>query len=165
MTKSGTTKREHRIGVVSDTHGHLPPGLKRVFAGVGHILHAGDVGKEQVLQGLEAMAPVTAVRGNMDRGEWARRLPWEMETEVDGVCITLGHIEEKMNLRGRREKGKPLVVVSGHTHVSEVRRVGTTLFLNPGSAGRGRHGSGRSVAILTICAGEVDARLIPLEAE
>jgi len=155
----------YKIGVVSDTHGYFSPDLGRAFAGVKCILHAGDVGGEHVLKELSAVAPVIAVRGNMDNGPWAQDLPWQVETEICGARVLVRHIQEKMDSGDRGKDGISTVVVSGHTHSPEVATVGETLFLNPGSAGRGRHGSGRTAAILTLHEGKVDAQWFFLGAE
>jgi putative phosphoesterase len=136
------------VGVVSDTHGHLYPQVVNSLKGVDHIVHAGDVGSAEVLRTLRQIAPLTAVRGNVDMGSWADALPARAEVELGGVCIVVGHISPRADGAGRA--GQPVVVVSGHSHIaSEEWREGI-LHLNPGSAGPRRFGRPRTVARLEI---------------
>jgi putative phosphoesterase len=139
-----------RIGVISDTHNFLDPKVAKLFQGVEHILHAGDVGSVRIVHELEQIAPVTAVMGNTDGPELAIR-----ETEVIGLAerkFLVHHIvdphalSEGLEQRLRREQ--PQVVVFGHTHKPFCETIGTTLFFNPGYAGKSRFGMPRSVAVL-----------------
>lgn len=142
------------VGVLSDTHGCLYPEVVQALAQVDHIVHAGDVGSDQVLGALREFAPVTAVRGNCDLDDWAEILPLTAELEFGGVRILVGHMAAR--LRGRVETlaAEPgagfTVVISGHTHVPAVERKERMLLLNPGSAGPARFGRPRTVARLTI---------------
>ncbi|MEK7678240.1 MAG: metallophosphoesterase family protein [Verrucomicrobiota bacterium] len=138
-----------RIGLISDTHGYLDPKIKTVFAGVGRILHAGDVGLPGLILELEEIAPVTAALGNNDFGLDLR------ETEVillDGRKFLVHHIvdvrapQESIHLRIIREN--PDVVVFGHTHKRYCEAAGGTLYINPGYAGKPRFNQPRSVAVL-----------------
>jgi putative phosphoesterase len=138
------------IGVISDTHNFLDPEVSKLFAGVDHILHAGDIGLPRILQELEQIAPVTAVLGNTDGP-----LPSVRETELvelGGRKFLVHHIvnphglSEALERRLAREQ--PGVVVFGHTHKPFSQTVGATLFFNPGYAGKLRFGMARSVAIL-----------------
>jgi putative phosphoesterase len=138
-----------RIGVISDTHGFLDPRVPKIFDGVEHILHAGDIGYASIISELESIAPVTAVLGNNDAG-----LNFN-ETEVvtlAGRKFLVHHIVSVSRLqdgiRGRIEREKPEVVVFGHTHQPYSGTVGTTLFFNPGYAGKPRFNNERSVAVL-----------------
>jgi len=118
-----------RIGLISDTHGLLRPEALRALDGSELILHAGDVGDPKILDELEKIAPVRAVRGNIDVEPWARRLPATREVAADGLYI---HLVHKVNtLRG----GKFDVVVFGHSHEPLVEMKNGVLFVNPGSAG------------------------------
>jgi uncharacterized protein len=129
-----------RIGVVSDTHGYLDPQVLDAFAGVDHIIHAGDVMDAKVLEALATVAPVTAVAGNMDDGKLGK-LPREVAGTVGGVHFIVGH--KRKRLLKRLSQGKiegigkhdlPELVVCGHDHLPAVEWVDGTLHLNPGSA-------------------------------
>ena len=149
-----------RIGVVSDTHGVLPPGVPEVFEGVDAIIHAGDIGGEHILYELEAIAPVTAVRGNTDSPGPTWPLPDVAELTIGGVSIRVLHDGRHRSSRRGREAG---VVVTGHTHRPEVLRRGGSLHLNPGSPSRSRTSEGcGTVAILTLSAGEPRVEVVTL---
>jgi putative phosphoesterase len=138
-----------RIGVISDTHGHFDPQVAGVFAGVDHILHAGDVGSLEVLTELRALAPVTAVLGNVDYWEMGLRLTECVE--LAGRKFLLHHIVNPQHpgdeLRSNLAEHQPQVVVFGHSHVPFQRTLGGVLFLNPGYAGKPRFNQPRSVVI------------------
>lgn len=138
-----------KIGVVSDTHGYLDPSLLKVFDGVVHILHAGDIGLPWLILELEAVAPVTAVAGNCDSGLEFK----EIETvQISDRRFLLHHIVEPESasevMKRRIIRENPDVVVFGHTHRRYCRTIGQTLFFNPGYAGKPRFNLPRSVAIL-----------------
>ena len=129
-----------RIGVVSDTHGHLDPQVLAEFAGVDHIIHAGDIMDAATLEELSAVAPVTAVAGNMDDGKLGK-LPREVAGKVGGVRFIVGHKRKRLLKRlalgkidGVGKHDSPDLVVCGHDHLPAVEWVDGTLFLNPGSA-------------------------------
>ena len=139
-----------RLGVVSDTHGRFDPRLRDVFAGVERIVHAGDVGAADVLSELAAIAPVTAVRGNVDGFCGAERLPEEATLEVAGRRVLVGHV--KTALLGHHAPALEGydVVITGHSHrFAETREEGV-LYLNPGAAGAARFGLPRSVALVEL---------------
>lgn len=136
------------IGVISDTHGHLYPEVAERLEGVDHIIHAGDVGTSEVLRILRAIAPVTAVRGNVDMGGWADALPSRAEVELGGVCFVVGHISPRPDRAGLI--GQPVVVVAGHSHIPVKEERGGVLHLNPGSAGPRRFGRPRTMARVEI---------------
>ena len=153
-----------KLGLISDTHGYFDPRIPALFAGVEHILHAGDIGSPRVIQELEAIAPVTAVLGNNDFD------PTWRETEI----VTLGgrkflvhHIVGLRSLadgiRDRITLAQPDVVVFGHTHQSHEERRGGTHFINPGYAGKPRFGMERSVALLHCEATELRVEFLPLK--
>ena len=151
------------IGVVSDTHGHYDPQLDDLFAGAVAIVHAGDIGGLDILERLQAIAPLTAVLGNTDRPSWGDSLPWEVETEIEGLRILLCHI--RASLEGRHDpvaEGVDLVIC-GHSHKAAVEWRGETLFLNPGSAGRPRFGQPRTVALVDVVAGRPQPRIVKLD--
>ena len=145
-----------KIGLISDTHGYLNPEVLRLFAGVELILHAGDIGDEEVLQRLRAVAPVTAVRGNNDRTGAVSRYPEEQRSEVAGKRLLLTH---QVTLpKGPDDPSFTAyrgmdAVVSGHSHIARQELLGGVLFLNPGAAGKPRFRLVPSVGILTIADG------------
>lgn len=134
------------------------------FAGVDHILHAGDVGSDAVLTGLEALAPVSAVRGNVDAG-LQRRLPDTTELELGGARVAVIHGNQLSRrsaaVAAARFPGADMVVF-GHSHVPSVDRVEKTLAVNPGSAGRPRFGSPVTVALARVEDGRIDAQIVEL---
>jgi uncharacterized protein len=139
-----------RIGIISDTHNFLDPKIAGLFAGVEHILHAGDIGVPRLLSELNQVAPVTAVAGNTD--EPGFRYPETQFVELAGVGFLVHHIVAPHQLsdaiQGRIARDKPGVVVFGHTHKPFHERLERTLFFNPGYAGKSRFGMERSVAVL-----------------
>ncbi len=151
------------IGVISDTHNFLDPKVHDLFAGVKHILHAGDIGNATIISELEEIAPVTAVYGNTDTG-----LPFK-ETEIIelGPRRFLVHHIVNPHVLGDRVKERiahtqPHVVVFGHTHRTFCETIGGVLYFNPGSAGKPKFGLGRTVAILHCDAKEIRHEFIPL---
>ncbi|QID19839.1 metallophosphoesterase family protein [Nitrogeniibacter mangrovi] len=124
-----------RIGLISDTHGLLRAEVLDYLAGCDHIIHAGDIGDPAILETLAAMAPLTAVRGNNDSGDWAAALPAR-------VSITLGtlrvHVLHDIAELDPAAAGDARVVVCGHSHRPAVREADGRLCVNPGSAGRRR---------------------------
>lgn len=132
--------KEIKIGLISDTHGSLEEDIVKAFDGVDHIVHAGDVGQESVLEGLKEIAPVTAVRGNIDGGP-LRFLPREELISFHGIDIAVLHIagSPRRPRQAAREligRLKPDILVVGHSHIEVVGKVGNTLWINPGAAGR-----------------------------
>ena len=148
------------IGVISDTHGLLRPEALEALKGVDLILHAGDIGNSQVLEALESIAPVFAVRGNNDIGEWAVELPEWQVVEVGPVNIYMLHDVKGLNLNPAA-KGFG-VVVSGHSHKPSVEERKGVLYVNPGSAGPRRFSLPVSVARLRINGQSVIAELVEL---
>jgi uncharacterized protein len=103
------------IGVISDTHGLLRPEAIKALRGSDHVIHAGDVGAPEILDELRAIAPVTAVRGNIDKGAWAQKLPESEVLEIAGVSIYVLHDLAQLDLKPKAAGFS--VVVSGHSHV------------------------------------------------
>ncbi len=136
------------IGVISDTHGLLRPEAVAVLAGSDMILHAGDIGSPEVLQGLRAIAPVHAVRGNVDTGPWADRLPTSDAVAAGDSLIYLLHDLSGLDLDPRA--AGIACVVSGHSHRPAIREKDGVLFVNPGSAGPRRFRLPVAVARLTV---------------
>jgi uncharacterized protein len=149
------------LGVLSDTHGLLRPEAVKALRGCDRILHAGDVGTPEILEALAQIAPVTAIRGNVDTDPWARALPATEVVEVSGVSIymlhDLGHLTLKPAAAGFR------VVVYGHSHQPKIEEKNGVLYFNPGAAGPRRFHLPVSVGRLTIEAGNVRAELVELE--
>lgn len=139
------------IGVISDTHGLLRPEAVAALRGAEHIIHAGDVGKPEILQQLGEIAPVTAVRGNIDRGTWARKLPETQVVELSGIGIYVLHDLGALDLKPQAAGFK--VVISGHSHVPKQELRDGVLFINPGSAGPRRFKLPITVGRL-VCGGE-----------
>ena len=148
------------VGVISDTHGLLRPEAAQALGGVDRILHGGDVGAPEILKELATIAPVTAVRGNVDGGIWARKLPLSEVIEVEGVSIYILHILENLDLKPEVAGFK--VVVYGHSHVPKIEEKNGVLYFNPGSAGPRRFKLPVTVGRLRIDRGKVKAEIVKL---
>ncbi|RAR52455.1 hypothetical protein C7401_13264 [Paraburkholderia unamae] len=140
-----------RIALVSDTHNLLRPELLAFVAHADAIVHAGDICEQAVLDTLAAIAPLTAVRGNNDRGGWAEALPVQTTLEACGVRLAVVH--ELPDLRGDPAADGIAVVVSGHSHKPALETREGVLYVNPGSAGPRRFKLPVSAAMLTIATG------------
>jgi len=148
------------VGVISDTHGLLRAEAIEALRGSDFIVHAGDVGAPEILGKLGAIAPVTAVRGNVDGGSWARRLPKTEVLEVDGISIYVLHILEELDVKP--EAAGMSVVVYGHSHMPKPERKNGVLYFNPGSAGPRRFHLPVSVGKLVVEGGEVRGEIVEL---
>jgi putative phosphoesterase len=122
-----------QIGVISDTHGLLRPEALAALRGSAFIIHAGDIGAPEILDKLAETAPLTAVRGNVDRASWARKIPATNVLEVGGISIYVLHSLQELDLRP--EAAGFAAVISGHSHVPEQAMRNGVLYFNPGSAG------------------------------
>jgi putative phosphoesterase len=149
------TNQDHapvlRVGVISDTHGLLRPEAIQRLAGVAHIIHAGDIGRPDVMDGLRRIAPVTAIRGNVDKGPWAEDYPDTLTVSLGGCSIHVVHDVHDLQL-------DPVscgidVVISGHSHRPLIETIGGVLYLNPGSAGPRRFKLPITLATLDLTAG------------
>lgn len=153
-----------RIGVISDTHNFFDPNIPRLFAGVKHILHGGDVGMLKLVQELRRIAPVTAVLGNTD--DPGTRLRQTEVVELAGRKFLVHHIVNPHaltdSLQARIARERPDVVVFGHTHKPFCEVINGTLYFNPGYAGKSRFGQPRSVAILHCDGNELRHEYWPL---
>jgi uncharacterized protein len=147
------------IGVISDTHGLLRPEAIRALEGVSHILHAGDVGGADILEALRAIAPVTAIRGNVDASGVCAILPPTDAVEIGGKLFYLVHSLQDLDIVP--QAAGVAAVICGHTHRAEIRH-DDVLYLNPGSAGPQRFDLPVSVAKIEITAGELLAQIIIL---
>lgn len=152
-----------KLGLISDTHDFLDPRIPELFAGVDHILHAGDVGQHALLLELALIAPVTAVNGNTDDG-----LPLR-ETELvtlGGKKFLIHHIVTpgvgSPAIDRRLRDDAPDVVMFGHTHKPFAEQVGSILYFNPGYAGRKRFDMPRSVVVMEIKRGKITHRFVEL---
>jgi uncharacterized protein len=139
-----------RIGVISDTHGLLRPQIEQRLAGVAHIVHAGDIGRSDVIAGLRRIAPVTAIRGNVDTGRWAEHYVDTQTVRLGGHSIYVLHDIHELQF-------DPMlcgidVVISGHSHCPRIKTVSGVLYLNPGSAGPRRFNLPVTLATLDLTA-------------
>lgn len=150
-----------RVGVISDTHGLLRPEALDAVRGADHLVHAGDIGKPEVLDALRALAPLTAVRGNNDRGAWARAIPETDAVQLGRVRLYVLHDLKTLGIDPAAAGFR--VVVSGHSHRPRVEERAGVLFVNPGSAGPRRFRLPVSVAVLEIRGADARARIQPLD--
>lgn len=153
------------IGVISDTHGLLRDEAVRALAGASLVIHAGDVGRPDVLVRLAEVAPVFAVRGNVDTGAWARELARELPArrtvEAAGACLYVLHNVRELDCDPAAHGFR--AVISGHSHKSSRGTKDGVLYLNPGSAGPRRFRLPVTVALLRVENGEVSAGIVALE--
>jgi putative phosphoesterase len=148
------------IGVISDTHGLLRPEAIEALKGCNRIIHAGDAGDPAILDRLREIAPVNAVRGNVDRGAWANHLPETDLLEIDGISIYIVHVLEKLDL-------DPVAagisaVIYGHSHVPAQDAKQGVLYFNPGSAGPRRFNLPVSIGKLTVENGKIRSEIVHL---
>jgi putative phosphoesterase len=153
------TESSVRVGLISDTHGLLRPEAKRALAGCDRLIHAGDIGKPEVLDELRSLAPLTVVRGNIDR--WAVGLPDTEVAEIAGHCVYVLHDLKSLDLDPAAAGFA--AVISGHSHQPRIERRDGVLYVNPGSAGPRRFKLPVAVALLDIGARKLDARILELE--
>ena len=149
-----------RIGVISDTHGLLRPEALAALAGVEHILHAGDVGDAKILDALRAIAPVTAIRGNVDTCGSCATLPATEMVELGGCLITMLHSIDDLDLSPKAAGVR--MVVYGHSHQASAEERDGVLYLNPGSAGPRRFSLPVTVARVQINSGRPSAEIVEL---
>jgi uncharacterized protein len=150
------------IGVISDTHGLLRPEALEALNGSDFIIHAGDIGRPEILKTLQKIAPVTAVRGNIDRASWARKLPPCNVLEVGGVSIYVLHDVQRLDLKP--EAAGFAAVIFGHSHMTKQEMKGGVLYFNPGSAGPVRFRLPVSVGRLVVSAGQIMGEVVELQA-
>jgi uncharacterized protein len=149
-----------RVGVISDTHGLLRPEATAFLRGSGHIVHGGDIGSQDVLNALSAIAPLTAVRGNNDKGSWAKALPETELVQLAEVFVYVIHDLAQLDI-GPQAAGVS-VVVSGHSHRPLIQERDGILYVNPGSAGPRRFRLPIALAELNIAGKSVTARIVEL---
>jgi putative phosphoesterase len=136
------------VGLISDTHGLLRPEAELALQGVDLIIHAGDVGDPEILPMLKRIAPVFAVRGNVDTASWARELPTTTVVEANGASLYVLHNLRELDLRP--DGGRFDFVVSGHTHQPEQSERNGVVYINPGSAGPRRFSLPTTLALLDL---------------
>jgi putative phosphoesterase len=151
------------IGLISDTHGLLRPEARAALKGVDHIIHAGDICNAEVLEQLAEIAPIVAVRGNNDRGDWANSLNTVETLDIGGVKVHVIHDLHEFDAQAG--KSGIQVVISGHSHKPSIKMEGGILFVNPGSAGPRRFKLPISIGYLEIVDGEAKARVKTLEVD
>ena len=149
------------IGVISDTHGLLRPEAVAALAGSQAIIHAGDVGDPRILTELERIAPVTAVRGNVDIASWAKTLPQTNVLEISGLTLYVLHDIHELDLNPAAAGFA--AVIYGHSHKPTIEQRKNVLFFNPGSAGRRRFNLPISVGKLIVQHGKLAPELIALK--
>lgn len=149
-----------KIGVISDTHGLLRPEVAGHFHDVDHIIHAGDIGTPEVIAGLAAIAPVTAIRGNVDTGSWASAFPAEASVTLSGRSFFILH--SRKLLSAAPAAGAFDAVISGHSHQPESEIVDGVLYVNPGSAGPRRFSLPVTVAVLSVSETGITPVIVPL---
>ena len=148
------------IGVISDTHGLLRPEALAALRGSDYIIHAGDIGDPAILTRLGQLAPVTAIRGNVDRAAWANKIPATNVLEVHGVTIYILHNLNELDLKP--EAAGFGVVVYGHSHVAKAEMKNGVLYFNPGSAGPRRFRLPVTVGRLTVGDGKVSGDILEI---
>jgi len=161
VQKERMTLSSGRIGVISDTHGLLRPEAVRALKNSDLIIHPGDIGKPEVLQSLNSLAPVLAIRGNNDREAWAKKIPDILHLRVNGIGLYIIHDVSDLEIdpatRGFH------AVISGHSHKPGIIRREQVMFINAGSAGPRRFKLPVALARLQINGGKLRAKIITLQ--
>jgi putative phosphoesterase len=161
MHQQIVTLKVGRVGVISDTHGLMRPEALAALKGSELILHAGDIGKPEVLQALNGIAPVLAIRGNNDRQAWARTLPEVLNLVINGFKLQVIHNVHE--IADDPMEGRISVVISGHSHQPGVVKRDEILFVNPGSAGPRRFKLPVSLCRINLAAKLVQAAIVELK--
>ncbi|RJQ46941.1 MAG: metallophosphoesterase [Nitrospiraceae bacterium] len=154
------TKNSLLLGIISDTHGLLRPEAVQVLQGSNMIIHAGDIGKVEIIDQLSTIAPVIAVRGNMDSDHWASKLRLTEIVELDKTMLYVIHNLSSLDLEPAVSNLH--IVVSGHTHRPSISTHKGVLYINPGSAGPKRFTLPVSVALLRINRTSLDPKIVEL---
>ena len=149
-----------KIGIISDTHGLLRPEAVELLRGSEHIIHAGDIGSPEIIPALEKIAPVTAIRGNVDTQPWARRFAETEVVELEGLHIYVIHDVNALDLNPKAAAFA--AVISGHSHQPKQEMKDGVLYFNPGSAGPRRFKLPISVGRLEITNGNLRAEILPV---
>ena len=154
-------KFDYKIGIISDTHGLVRKSIAKSFKDVDLIVHAGDIGTQEVLETLQTIAKVYPVRGNVDGGKWAKNLPDTEVVQVGQVYLYLLHDLNSLDLDP--EAAGFQAVISGHSHIPEIEERNGVLFLNPGSAGPRRFNYPISIAFLYIKGAAIETEIVELK--
>jgi uncharacterized protein len=149
------------VGVISDTHGLLRPEAVKMLRGSEHIIHAGDIGAPEIIPTLEKLAPVTAIRGNVDQMAWCRKFSETEVVELAGIHIYIIHDVNAMDLNPKAAGFA--AVISGHSHKPHQETKDGVLYFNPGSAGPRRFKLPITVGRLEISGGRLAATVLSLE--
>ena len=149
-----------RVGLISDTHGLLRPEAEAAMIGCDYIVHAGDIGDATILTKLSVIAPVTAVRGNTDKGAWAKTVPLSKVLQVGEIFIYVLHDLAELDLDPAAAGFQ--VVVSGHSHHQLIQKRKVVLYVNPGSAGPRRFKLPIAVAELHISGTTINTQILEL---
>jgi uncharacterized protein len=158
MTIKFEAKANFLIGVISDTHGLLPSGVAKAFKNADLIIHAGDVGDEKVLDELSRIAPLVAVRGNMDFGKWAKKLPEEETIEIGSTRLYVLHNYDRLGIDPNHAGLR--AIITGHTHRPDIYEKNGISFLNPGSATYPKFGNPASAGLIQIGDDTISIKLI-----
>jgi len=149
-----------RVGLISDTHGLLRPEAGAFLRGCSHIVHGGDIGSQDVLRELSLIAPITAVRGNNDKGSWAASLPETKLVQLEDLLIYVIHDLAQLDLEPQAAGIN--VVVSGHSHQPLIQERDGVLYINPGSAGPRRFKLPIALAELNVEGKSITSRIVEL---
>ncbi len=149
-----------KVGVISDTHGLLRPEAVELLRGSEHIIHAGDIGSAEIIPALEKIAPVTAIRGNVDTQPWARHFAETEVVELEGLHIYVIHDVNALDLNPKAAGFA--AVISGHSHQPKQEMKDGVLYFNPGSAGPRRFKLPISVGRIEIAEGNLHAEIVPI---
>ena len=160
MSEKMQGEDSYLIGIISDTHGRLPQSVSKVFKNTDLIIHAGDIGDQEIIDALEKIAPTRAVRGNMDMGQWARNLRQTSTITINHQRLVAIHDVNDLDIHAHSASYH--VVIYGHSHRPQVAKQQGVLYVNPGSAVQPRFGYPPSVALLEIKGDAINARLIDL---
>jgi putative phosphoesterase len=146
------------VGVISDTHGLLRPEALAALRGSEYIIHAGDIGAPEIIPALEKIAPVTAIRGNVDREPWTRRFPETQVLELGGLHIFIIHDVNALDLNPHAAGFA--AVISGHSHQPKQEIKNGVLYFNPGSAGPRRFSLPVTIGKLEIADGRINSSIV-----
>ncbi|HEY2683237.1 MAG TPA: metallophosphoesterase family protein [Steroidobacteraceae bacterium] len=149
-----------RVGVLSDTHGLLRPEVRQFLVGCDYIVHGGDIGGAEILESLQLLAPLVAVRGNNDREPWAARLKETELVRIGDIFLYAIHDLNEIDLDP--EAAEVQVVVSGHSHKPKIEKRGGILYFNPGSCGPRRFQLPVSIGELRVSGTKVSARTVEI---
>ena len=165
-----------KIGVIADTHGLVFPSIREAFEGVDHIVHAGDVGAQKVIEELGSIAPVTAIRGNHEPEEIPGLKPDPTSIQLAGVNILITHRFIPMQLEDYKDivagliksmdpshEKMPQIVVFGHTHYAYESEISGIYFMNPGYCGPDKYEADPSVGLIEVSGNSISGKILPLE--